>query len=216
MLHLGDPCTAGFLLRVCRSYVLVNKPLYGNMRTFYALSRSCKRFVHISPSPFLLLSSFQCLSHSLVLVLAGLRLRTATSFCILQADEWNVKWSLCIMSSAIMICTAQQSVSRVHTTNMSHSERTSCSVPDWSLQCPFKRDLALQNIPLSKQPFYTQPPIENEDITWNPQYHMHVKHCSYENWSVRFHLILESGDSRVESPSLCFLTTTSIPELVIS
>ena len=29
---------------------------------------------------------------------------------------------------------------------------------------PFKRDLALQNIPLSKQPFITQPQIENEDV----------------------------------------------------
>ena len=30
---------------------------------------------------------------------------------------------------------------------------------------PFKCDLALQNIPLSKQPFKTQPQIENEDVT---------------------------------------------------
>jgi hypothetical protein len=30
---------------------------------------------------------------------------------------------------------------------------------------PFKRDLALQNIPLSNQPFKTQPEIENEDVT---------------------------------------------------
>ena len=30
---------------------------------------------------------------------------------------------------------------------------------------PFKRDLALQNIPLSTQPFKTQPQIENEDVT---------------------------------------------------
>ena len=35
---------------------------------------------------------------------------------------------------------------------------------------PFKRDLALQNIPLSKQPFKMQPQVENEDITWSPQY----------------------------------------------
>ena len=34
---------------------------------------------------------------------------------------------------------------------------------------PFKRDLALQYIPLSKQPFKTQPQIENEDIIWSPQ-----------------------------------------------
>ena len=37
---------------------------------------------------------------------------------------------------------------------------------------PFKRDLGLQNIPLSKQPFKMQPQIENEDITWSPQYHL--------------------------------------------
>ena len=30
---------------------------------------------------------------------------------------------------------------------------------------PFKRDLALQNRPLSKHPFKTQPQIENEDVT---------------------------------------------------
>ena len=34
---------------------------------------------------------------------------------------------------------------------------------------PFKRDLALQNIPLSKQPFQTQPQIGNEDVTQSPQ-----------------------------------------------
>ena len=40
-----------------------------------------------------------------------------------------------------------------------------------SLQCPFKRDMALQNIYTSlKQPFTTQPQIENEDVTSNPRY----------------------------------------------
>ena len=33
---------------------------------------------------------------------------------------------------------------------------------------PFKRDLALQNTPLSKQPFRMQPKFENEDVTWSP------------------------------------------------
>jgi hypothetical protein len=37
---------------------------------------------------------------------------------------------------------------------------------------PFKRNLAFQNIPLSKQPFKTQPQIENEDVTWSPQYNV--------------------------------------------
>ena len=35
---------------------------------------------------------------------------------------------------------------------------------------PFKRELALQNIPVSKPPFKRQPRTENEDITWSPQY----------------------------------------------
>ena len=34
---------------------------------------------------------------------------------------------------------------------------------------PFKHDLTLQNIPLSKQPFKTQPRIGNEDVTGSPQ-----------------------------------------------
>ena len=37
---------------------------------------------------------------------------------------------------------------------------------------PFKRDLAPQNIALSKQPFKTQPLIESEDVTWSPQYNL--------------------------------------------
>ena len=40
---------------------------------------------------------------------------------------------------------------------------------------PFKRDMALQSLPLSKQPFKTQPPIENEDVTLSPQYHLSAK-----------------------------------------
>ena len=35
---------------------------------------------------------------------------------------------------------------------------------------PFKCDLALQSIPLSKQPFKTQPQIENKDTTRRRQY----------------------------------------------
>ena len=37
---------------------------------------------------------------------------------------------------------------------------------------PFKRDLTRQNIPLSKQPFQTQPQIENDDITGSPPYNL--------------------------------------------
>ena len=39
---------------------------------------------------------------------------------------------------------------------------------------PFKRDLALQGIPLSEHPSKTQPQIENEDVTVRPQYNMLV------------------------------------------
>ena len=39
---------------------------------------------------------------------------------------------------------------------------------------PFKCDLALQNIPLSKQPFTTQLQIEYEDVTCSPQYNLYV------------------------------------------
>ena len=37
---------------------------------------------------------------------------------------------------------------------------------------PFKRDLGLHNIHLLEQPFKTQPQIENEDVTWSPQYNL--------------------------------------------
>ena len=39
---------------------------------------------------------------------------------------------------------------------------------------PFKRNAALQNKPLPKHPFITQPQIENEDVTRSPQYNVHV------------------------------------------
>ena len=74
---------------------------------------------------------------------------------------------------------------------------------------PFKHNLAIQNIPLSKQPFNTQPQIKNEDITWSPQYYLPIKHCLYDNCLVKFHSSLENIDLRVKSPSLCFLATTS-------
>jgi hypothetical protein len=32
--------------------------------------------------------------------------------------------------------------------------------------------IALQIIPLSKQPFEMQPQIENEEVTWSPQYNL--------------------------------------------
>ena len=43
------------------------------------------------------------------------------------------------------------------------------NVQDWSPQRPSNAILALQSIPLSKQPFKTQPQIQNEDVTCSPQ-----------------------------------------------
>ena len=68
---------------------------------------------------------------------------------------------------------------------------------------PFKCNLALQNIPLSKQPFKTQPQIENEDITWNPQYTLptirinkhralSLQEVELDGWFLILHIILET------------------------
>ena len=58
-----------------------------------------------------------------------------------------------------------------------------CSQLKSSMPC--KRDLALQNIPLSKQPFETQPQIENEviNIICPPQEPISTRHCHYMKWS---------------------------------
>ena len=47
-----------------------------------------------------------------------------------------------------------------------------CSILKSSM--PFKCDLALQNIHLSKQLFIAQLQIENEEVTWSPQYNLPV------------------------------------------
>ena len=68
---------------------------------------------------------------------------------------------------------------------------------------PFQRDLALQNIPLSKQPFKTQPQIENEDVTWSPQYNLHATRINkrralplqiveLDGWFLNLHIVLET------------------------
>jgi hypothetical protein len=41
--------------------------------------------------------------------------------------------------------------------------RLQCSRLKFSMS--FKRDVALQNIPLSKEPFKMQPQLENEDVS---------------------------------------------------
>ena len=68
---------------------------------------------------------------------------------------------------------------------------------------PFKRDLALQNIPLSQQPFKTQPQIENEDVTWSPRYNLHVtrinkcralsrQEVELDGWFLFLHVVLKT------------------------
>ena len=68
---------------------------------------------------------------------------------------------------------------------------------------PFKCTLALQNIPLSKQPFQTQPQIENEDVTWSPWYNMpatrtnerralSIQEVELDGWFLILHIVLET------------------------
>ena len=68
---------------------------------------------------------------------------------------------------------------------------------------PFKCDLALQSIPLSKQPFKLQPQIENEDVTWSPQYNMpatrtnkrralSLQEIEFDGWFLILHIVLET------------------------
>ena len=67
-----------------------------------------------------------------------------------------------------------------------------------------------------KQSLKSQPRIEYEDVTWNLEYNMFVKHASYKKLLVNFHSSLESGDSIIKSLPFCFLTTIFVLELVIS
>jgi hypothetical protein len=68
---------------------------------------------------------------------------------------------------------------------------------------PFKRVLALQIIPLWKQPFKTQPSVENEDVTWSPQYNMattrtnkcralSLQEMQLDGWFLIRHIVLET------------------------
>ena len=67
----------------------------------------------------------------------------------------------------------------------------------------FKFSLALQNIPLSKQPSKTQPQIENEDVTWSPWYNMpgtrtnkrqamSIQEVELDGWFLILHIVLET------------------------
>ena len=65
-------------------------------------------------------------------------------------------------------------------------------------------DLALQNIiPLSKQPFKTQPRIENEVVTWIPRYHppatrtnkrwpLSLQEVELDGWFLILHIVLKT------------------------
>ena len=68
---------------------------------------------------------------------------------------------------------------------------------------PFGRDLALQNIPLSKQPFKLQPEIEIEDVTWSPQYNLpttrtnkrrasSLQEVELDSWFLILHSVLKT------------------------
>ena len=67
----------------------------------------------------------------------------------------------------------------------------------------FKHDVALQNIPLSKYPFKRQPWIENEDVTWSPQYNppttrtskrkaLSLQEVKLDAWFLILHIVLKT------------------------
>ena len=62
---------------------------------------------------------------------------------------------------------------------------------------PLNCDLALHNIPLLKQPFKMQPHIENEDVTWSPQYTLPAtrtnKHTALSIQKVQFECLILNG-----------------------
>ena len=59
------------------------------------------------------------------------------------------------------------------------------------------------NLPLSKQPFTTQPQIENEDVTWSPRYNvpnrrtnehraLSLREVELDDWFLILHIVLET------------------------
>jgi hypothetical protein len=80
------------------------------------------------------------------------------------------------------------------------------STDQWSRlksSMPFKHNLALHNIPLSKQPFKMQPQIGNEDVTWSSQYiypsqesikrrALSLQEVELDAWFLILHIILET------------------------
>ena len=68
---------------------------------------------------------------------------------------------------------------------------------------PFERDSALQNTPLSKQLFKTQPQIEHEDITSIPRYDMPatrtnkrralwLQEVELDGWFIFLHIVVKT------------------------
>ncbi len=68
---------------------------------------------------------------------------------------------------------------------------------------PFKRDLALQNMPLSKQPFKTQPHVEDERRHLSRQYDIPATRTNkrmalswhevaLDGWFLILHIVLET------------------------
>ena len=64
-------------------------------------------------------------------------------------------------------------------------------------------DLALRNIPLSKQPFKTQPQSENENLPWGHEYNLpdrrsnkcralSLQEVELESWFLILHIVLET------------------------
>ena len=83
----------------------------------------------------------------------------------------------------------------ITTTNATERSRLKSSMP---FKC-----LALQNILLWKQPFKTQPQIENEDVTWSPQYNMpgtrtnkrrvlSLQEVELDSWFLILYIVLET------------------------
>ena len=75
-----------------------------------------------------------------------------------------------------------------------------CSVEDWSLQCPSNE---IWPLTLSKQPFKMQPQIENDVVTWSPQYNLpatRINKCralspqevELDGWILILHIVLET------------------------
>ena len=86
-------------------------------------------------------------------------------FLVVVTNKFS-RWYISIIPPKSM---SSNVLNQTHTyTVLAHGKQ--CSKLKSSM--PFERDLGLQNISLSKQPFETQPRPTNEDITWSPPYNL--------------------------------------------